>query len=416
MVLWMLLVFWICLFSVGHCQKGKDLVQTPNEYLYKDLTDLDLSIDLLQSVVFYVRACNDAHIGLFKSRPSPKINSFYEIVIGGWGNTKSVIRDRRQRKPKVEHNGNMLNCNVYRQFWISWQGQRLKVGQGNELYKKTFMELNMRFNYDVRYVAITTGFGSEGNWIFEAGDFVCQNISCDSNQFRRKVCPVENAISIRSVTVVNRRSMSECQLGQSFGTTGNGSIFVDNGCRASFHVCFLVATEEETVSPTVTTVDQGESTTNQVPSTAPQVATVDEVFTDKQTIIPVVVVITVVIIIVVVVTMVTRYHRNSNKNILKNNFKPDIDGYDVINTGNERHSYAPLAISGQKISNGSVNQMESMDIYDEIEIKKSNNIFSFRQLKNPFGINNHAKNKTGSVVKPKPRFSIYDQDEYAVVK
>lgn len=144
-------------------------MHTPDEYLYKDVSDLDINIDLLQSIVFHVRACNDAHVGLFKSLPSPNIRRFYEIVIGGWGNTKSVIRDRRQGKALVQHDGTLLNCNVYRQFWISWQGQMLKVGQGKEINKRIIMEYPMRLYFDVQYVAITTGYGSEGRWLFQTG-------------------------------------------------------------------------------------------------------------------------------------------------------------------------------------------------------------------------------------------------------
>lgn len=43
-------------------------------------------------ISFEVNACNDAHV-LLQSVPGSSDDSCYEIVIGGWSNTKSVIRN-----------------------------------------------------------------------------------------------------------------------------------------------------------------------------------------------------------------------------------------------------------------------------------------------------------------------------------
>ncbi len=49
--------------------------------------------------VIKFKAANDAHIGLFwgprntKGTSVDKTGEFYEIVLGGWGNTQSVIRE-----------------------------------------------------------------------------------------------------------------------------------------------------------------------------------------------------------------------------------------------------------------------------------------------------------------------------------
>ena len=65
----------------------KDTVNTNDRYHY-DNTDLDLS--QADGVVFKVRACNDAHVALSSSTNLDR--DMYEIVIGGWSNSKSVIR------------------------------------------------------------------------------------------------------------------------------------------------------------------------------------------------------------------------------------------------------------------------------------------------------------------------------------
>ena len=68
------------------CDKGTTL-STDNGYHYED-TGLDLS--KADGVVFKVKACHDAHVALSASN---NLNSnMYEIVLGGWLNTKSAIR------------------------------------------------------------------------------------------------------------------------------------------------------------------------------------------------------------------------------------------------------------------------------------------------------------------------------------
>ena len=75
------------ILAVGECCKSIGKFKTDNKYNYVE-TGIDLSGD--QSVVFKVRACNDAHIALSSS--SDLDSNMYEIVIGGQNNTKSAIR------------------------------------------------------------------------------------------------------------------------------------------------------------------------------------------------------------------------------------------------------------------------------------------------------------------------------------
>ena len=78
----------ICIiFAVGECCRSTGSISTDNGYHYVN-TGKDLSGD--QSVVFKVRACNDAHVAL--SASSNLDSNMYEIVIGGWSDTKSTIR------------------------------------------------------------------------------------------------------------------------------------------------------------------------------------------------------------------------------------------------------------------------------------------------------------------------------------
>lgn len=68
-------------------------LQTPDDgqdykYVYNLITTSS------HTLIFWVKACNDAHI-LLQSIPGSMTDQAFEIVIGGWGNTRSVLRDKK---------------------------------------------------------------------------------------------------------------------------------------------------------------------------------------------------------------------------------------------------------------------------------------------------------------------------------
>ena len=67
---------------------------------------------------FQVKGSNDAHV-LFSACDGC---DGYEIVIGGWGNTQSVIRQSKQVPHpgySVQNTPDILSATEYREFWIS---------------------------------------------------------------------------------------------------------------------------------------------------------------------------------------------------------------------------------------------------------------------------------------------------------
>ena len=65
---------------------------------------------------FQVKGSNDAHV-LFSACDGC---DGYEIVIGGWTNTQSVIRQSKQSINKIIQNTpDILSATEYREFWIS---------------------------------------------------------------------------------------------------------------------------------------------------------------------------------------------------------------------------------------------------------------------------------------------------------
>lgn len=117
-----------------------------------------------------MKTCNDAHVGLFPGgTPDMATDLMYEIVIGGWSNTKSIIRNKKQGFGKVSASGRYLNCSEFIQFWISWNDGIIQVGQGHEIGGNVFLRWEDPVPYAVNYIAISSYNGVTGEWIFGNG-------------------------------------------------------------------------------------------------------------------------------------------------------------------------------------------------------------------------------------------------------
>lgn len=87
-------------------------VSTEDKLEYKFLPN---SSGFLQ---FRVRAPNDAHLAL--TTAAAECDPMYEVFIGGWGNTKSVIRKNRSKPDVAEaETPGILNPDEFRGFWVS---------------------------------------------------------------------------------------------------------------------------------------------------------------------------------------------------------------------------------------------------------------------------------------------------------
>lgn len=99
-----------------------------------------------------VKAAHDAHV---------LINNKYEIAIGGWSNTKSVMRKSIQGKIEVEiveKEEFILDPSMFKKFVVKLENNTLSV---NKL-------MNMRVDdNNITSVSIQTGHDSEGYWNYE---------------------------------------------------------------------------------------------------------------------------------------------------------------------------------------------------------------------------------------------------------
>lgn len=115
-------------------------------------------------VQFRVRAPNDAHIALSPS--ASEATPMYEVFIGGWGNSKSVIRKNRTKPEVCEANTpGYLNGDEYRGFWIRWENGNISVGTEGDA--TPFLNWTDYEQVPIEYIGVCTGWGANGSWIIE---------------------------------------------------------------------------------------------------------------------------------------------------------------------------------------------------------------------------------------------------------
>lgn len=88
----------------------------------------------------------------------------YEIPIGGWSNTASVIRlIGREQDLVTASTPGIVNANEMRGFWIRWSNNIIHVGRMGETV--SFMSYKDANLFTIKYVGICTAYGSRGIWL-----------------------------------------------------------------------------------------------------------------------------------------------------------------------------------------------------------------------------------------------------------
>ena len=131
------------------------------------------------SLTFKLRACNNARITLFSTSSGSLQNRSYEIVLGNSNNESSIRELGKNGKSYALKTVGLLDCAKYKQFWIDWADNRIRVGKGLR-YGDEFLGLssNTAKLNSINAFSISTGSGSPGRWEFVhyAGD--C-NVCCN---------------------------------------------------------------------------------------------------------------------------------------------------------------------------------------------------------------------------------------------
>lgn len=112
-------------------------------------------------VNFEVRTPNDAHIAL-TTGPAQGV-PMLEVFLGGWGNTKSIIRKNKQKPDVAEASTpSIVSPGQFRAFWIRWFNGVVTVGREGDA--NPFLSYQDPEPFAINFVGFATGWGAVGTW------------------------------------------------------------------------------------------------------------------------------------------------------------------------------------------------------------------------------------------------------------
>ncbi|XP_071104952.1 uncharacterized protein [Haliotis cracherodii] len=142
------------------------IFSTSSTHIYHSLFDDGVIKRSHTSLTFKVKTCGDAHVAL-KTLYQNSDTQMYEVVLGGWRNSKSVLRRCAQCDSLVEYSGGVVSCSQYKQFWMSWSDGTVKAGRGGTVGQDEILSYRDPHPHAINYFAAATGWGSPGEWIFD---------------------------------------------------------------------------------------------------------------------------------------------------------------------------------------------------------------------------------------------------------
>ncbi len=108
-----------------------------------------------------VKGTNDATVMIEFENTEDK----YEIALGGWGNTRSIIRDYNKNNIVCAFDKEILDKNKFIRFWFN-VGERVSVSRENE----TILDIENIFEYQnnpIKRIKIKSYFGSDAYWNYD---------------------------------------------------------------------------------------------------------------------------------------------------------------------------------------------------------------------------------------------------------
>ena len=114
---------------------------------------------------FELKGCKEAHIIL--SSQLIKQPPFYHIGIGLDTNTKTILARESVAYGIVgELLGNDLDCNNFRQFWISWFNGKIRFGKGLNVDVNTILAYDEDCPFAIQNIEISSDIGATLVWNF----------------------------------------------------------------------------------------------------------------------------------------------------------------------------------------------------------------------------------------------------------
>jgi len=141
------------------------MFQTPGNYSYQLLHTMNEEAGHHKAgrVSFSVKASNDPHVALGSGVGHS--DPHWEIVLGGWGNSNSAIRGGNQGRNLTEHRARLLNRDAAVNLWIEWDENHLRIGSGGS--ERCLMEVPRSQQWEIKHMVVSTGWGSQGEWVFQ---------------------------------------------------------------------------------------------------------------------------------------------------------------------------------------------------------------------------------------------------------
>jgi hypothetical protein len=126
-----------------------------------------LYLGLTLSNACFLRNLNSIHAERFQFEQLYSVGKYQapcsQIFIGGWKNTKSVIRRNRVKPDKaVVDTPNILSNAEHSGFWIRWGAGLVEAGKETDV--TLFLKWQDPETFGVRYYGICTGWGATGSW------------------------------------------------------------------------------------------------------------------------------------------------------------------------------------------------------------------------------------------------------------
>jgi len=130
-----------------------DIYRTPDNEIY-----YDTKVKINKHINFKVKAKNDAHLLLTYDNGEE-----YEIVLGAYNNTKSIIRKGKQGISLMESKSFLLEKDDWNEYTLNINDD------GFEFINKSNNKLSHKYDINKKIVKISvmTGWSSEGLWLFD---------------------------------------------------------------------------------------------------------------------------------------------------------------------------------------------------------------------------------------------------------
>lgn len=92
------------------------------------------------------------------------------VILGGWGNSKSILQFENLMPYMDEYHGPVLEPTTYKSFWISWNRSHMYVGQGNISGLNILLHGISEYLPDTVDIRLHSAFGKTVHWLINEAD------------------------------------------------------------------------------------------------------------------------------------------------------------------------------------------------------------------------------------------------------